>query len=551
MSKIANATKKVRRSGKSKAVVNYMGGISYELSPVESLKMVTASSIFAEPAYYRDGEFAPMYLHDSSVVIDSLFAQYSVFKETGENTSEFMERIIDEALEADFEATIRWAVVLRKEFLMRLNPQVIMVRAAMHPRRAEFNKANPGLFTRINEQVMLRADEPASQFAYYLYRNGSKSSTPNVLKRNWAKRLERASRYEIAKYKNGAVGMIDTVRVCHANSPVIDELMETGTVTTEEDEKTWENMRSAGKSWREILNTCNLMHMALLRNLRGIFTEIDDIGMCRRLCDTLKKGVPGGKQFPFRYWSAYKAIECTTGLHHQQLLLDTLEECIDISCENMPTLNGKTICLTDNSGSAWGTFNSEYGSVTVAEIDNLSSVIAARNSEEGYVGKFGDRLTISSVSKRNGVLTQTRNLNKERGRDVGHATENGIWIFLDKAIREKEHWDNIFIFSDMQAGHGGLYGTEDGIEEYTKQGYACRNEMIDVAKLINIYRSQVNPKVNVFSIQTAGYDNVVIPEYGYRTNILYGWTGKEIIFANEMIQFWNRIDEKVKNGKGK
>ena len=74
--------------------------------------------------------------------------------------------------------------------------------------------------------------------------------------------------------------------------------------------------------------------------------------------------------------------------------------------------------------------------------------------------------------------------------------------------------------------------------------------MIDVAKLINVYRSQVNPKVNVFSIQTAGYNNVVIPEYGYRTNILYGWTGKEIIFANEMIQFWNRIDEKVKNGKG-
>ena len=296
MSKIANATKKVRRDAKAKAVVNYMGGISYELSPVESLKMVTASSIFAEPAYYRDGEFAPEFLRDASVVINPLFAQYSLFSETKENTSEFMERIIDEALEADFEATIRWAVVLRREFMMRLNPQVIMVRAAMHPRRAEFNKANPGLFTRINEQVMLRADEPASQFAYYLYRNGSKSSTPNVLKRNWAKRLERASRYEIAKYKNGAVGMIDTVRVCHANSPVIDELMKTGTVTIEEDEKTWENMRSAGKSWREILNTCNLMHMALLRNLRGIFTEIDDIGMCRRLCDTLKKGVQGGKQ---------------------------------------------------------------------------------------------------------------------------------------------------------------------------------------------------------------------------------------------------------------
>ena len=201
------------------------------------------------------------------------------------------------------------------------------------------------------------------------------------------------------------------------------------------------------------------------------------------------------------------------------------------------------MCLTDNSGSAWGTINSEYGSVRIAEIDNLSSVIAARNSEEGYVGMFGDKLAISPISKRNGVLTQTQKLNKTHGKNVGHATENGIWLFLDKAICEKEHWDNIFIFSDMQAGHGGLYGTPKAAEEYARQGYACRGNMIDVAKLINTYRSQVNPKVNVFSVQTAGYNNVVVPEYGYRTNILHGWTGKEIIFANEMIQFWNQIDE--------
>ena len=46
------------------------------------------------------------------MMIDPLFAKYSLFTETEENTSEFMERIIDEALEADFEAAIRWAAVL-------------------------------------------------------------------------------------------------------------------------------------------------------------------------------------------------------------------------------------------------------------------------------------------------------------------------------------------------------------------------------------------------------------------------------------------------------
>ena len=65
-----------------------------------------------------------------------------------------------------------------------------------------------------------------------------------------------------------------------------------------------------------------------------------------------------------------------------------------------------------------------------------------------------------------------------------------------------------------------------------------------MAKLIDDYRKYVNPKVNVFSIQTAGYKNVVVPEYGYRTNILYGWTGKELVFADAMIKMWDEIDKK-------
>ena len=136
-----------------------------------------------------------------------------------------------------------------------------------------------------------------------------------------------------------------------------------------------------------------------------------------------------------------------------------------------------------------------------------------------YVGMFGDKLIISPVSKRNGVLAQTQKLNQTRGRDVGLATENGIWLFLEKAIREKEHWDNIFIFSDMQAGHGGLYGTEDGAAKYTKQGYSCYGKMIDVAKLINAYRSQVNPKVNVLvfkaqdTIMLLCRSTVIVPTY--------------------------------------
>ena len=535
----------VRNAPAADTVENFMGGISYKWNALDTLKMVTASSVFGEPAYYRDGAFRDMTITDGLMRIDPVFAEYVVScirTFDGVPTSKVMEEAIDTALDCDFRAALEWAVTLRRDYYMRLNPQVIMVRAALHPKRRAFDEECPGLFGEIEKAVMARADEPASQLTYYLYRRGSKARIPSVLKRAWARRIGEMSRYEMYKYRTAGVGLIDTVRICHAKGALVDELMRTGTIAVEDSEKTWETMRTGGASWAQILDTIRIGHMALLRNLRGIFSEIDDMDRAREILGELRAGVPGGKQFPFRYYSAYMTVGKASGINHKQMILDALEECMDISCANLPRLKGRTMCLSDNSGSAWGAFTSEYGTVTVADIDNLSSVIAARNSDEGVVGKFGDRLIRTDISKRNGVLTQARKLSGSRSADVGGATECGIWLFFDEAIRKKEVFDHIFIYSDMQAGHGGLYGTPAEQQRYMNAGFGCRGSYIDAARLIDVYRRTVNPKVNVFSVQTAGYNNVVIPENGYRTALLYGWTGKELIYADAMDRFWDEKD---------
>ncbi len=548
MNKMAQEEKNRRSAEKNGAVDNFMGGVSFRWNALDTLKMVSASSIFAEPAYYRDGQYAPMSIMDGKAKTDPLFADYVVSmlrRFDGMTTTQVMEKAIDEALDLDFKGTLEWAVTLRNEYYMRLNPQVIMVRAAIHPGRQAFTRENPGFFAEIQRKVMLRADEPASQFLYYLFRKGSKAALPSILKRAWARRIEEMSRYEIYKYRNAGVGLIDTVRVCHAGGELVDELMQTGTVTPEEEEKTWETMRSSGATWQEILDSIHIGHMALLRNLRGIFSEISDMDRTKAILEDLKAGVRKGKQFPFRYYSAYWAIIKDTDVHHRRMILDALEECVDIACDNMPKLKGRTICLSDNSGSAWGAFTSEYGSVTVAVIDNLSSVVTARNSDEGTVGKFGDKLIRFDISKRNGVLKQVGNISGDRGSDVGGSTECGIWLFFKEAIERKEHFDHIFIYSDMQAGHGGLYGTVAETAVYTAAGYSCRGSYIDVAKLIADYRKKVNPKVNVYSVQTAGYNNVVIPENGYRTALMYGWTGRELVYADAISRFWDEKESSV------
>lgn len=546
---MSKMSKNLKNKDENKRVENFMGGYSYEINPLDTMKMVTASSIFGEPQYYIDGEFAKSGLKSQiKNNIEKVFSPYSVIDMDfikGKTTKEIMEEVIDNSLEYDFEGTLRWAEVLRKEYYMRLNPQIIMVRAAMSKHRTEFTEKHPGLFDEINQNVMRRCDDPLSQLTYYLYINKSKNKLPGILKKSIRKRLEKARAYELKKYKNKEIGIIDAVRITHANSKIIDELMQTGNIDVEENDLTWENLRASKKSWIEILDTIKMNHMALLRNLRGIFSEINDMEKTIEIMEQLKKGVKYGKQFPFRYMSAYNAIKESSDVNYKGVILDTLNECVDIACDNLPKLKGKSAFLSDNSGSAWGTCTSEFGRVTIGDIDNLSSMIGAVNSDDGYVFAFGDKLIEYPVSKRDGILTQSKDMSTSARKSVGLSTENGIWIFFRDAINKKEHWDNIFIYSDMQAGHGGLYGTDKGIKEYNKAGYDVGG-YVDVAKLIDDYRKCVNPKVNVFSIQTAGYKNVVVPEYGYRTNILYGWTGKELVFADAMIKIWDEIDERSK-----
>jgi len=518
------------------SVTNFMGGNSYTLNPIDTLRIISASSIFGEPQYYREGMKGKSKISNRDQLLElSIFSDMFTNAETAD---EVFAKAIDAALDYDMGATLRLAVELRTDYFMRLNPAVIFVRACIHKNRPDFNQANPGLMKEVGKKIALRPDDLTNQFEYYMFLNGTKQGLPSLVKRTWAERLNEFSRYQLNKYKGKR--LIDLVRISHASSEDINELMKTGTIKVTETEKTWESLRSEGKTWAAILDTIKIPHMALLRNLRGIFTEIKSIETANLVLNQLKDGVIKGKQFPFRYWSAYKATQ-SAEINHKQLVLDTLEECIDISVANMPKLSGKVACLSDNSGSSWGQITSEYGSTACAEIANLSSLITAMQADEGYVGVFGDKLSMKAVSKRNGLLTQLEETSN-RGKAQGQSTENGIWLFWDKAIKNKEHYDTVFIYSDMQAGHGGLYGVDES--KYRDYIHKAGGSYIDVLALVEKYRATVNPKVNIFSVQVSGYNNSVLPENLYRGAILAGWTGKEPIFAKSIIDTWDNIENR-------
>jgi hypothetical protein len=603
--------------------LNFMGAKNFKLPALLRLYVVFASGIIGEPQYYRDSKDIK-----TSVIkysgLSKIDSQLLMFPENaGKTSNDIYMETLKNALDADFEQTLCFASTLRNEYGMRLGPQIILVEAAQHVSRPNFNQNHPAIFRNVAKQVIQIPTDLKSQMEYFAKTYREKGvKIPSILKLCWKDALERFSKYQYSKYAV-ANKLVDAVRLSHPRSdknPAIKELVLNGKVVVEEQDSTWEKMRSSGKSWKDIYGALgrSFPHMALLRNLRNMSNEFS-VDEMETVMNQLVQGVARGKQFPFRYYTAHQQFQegyaptntsaptrggrsrgrgvsivaskgktpsktdegwkwkawrenkkrkqnldelvpvvevvvpepvieqkqndppvIALNTNMRSCIQNGLERCMKKAVENMPSLKGRVVCLSDNSGSAHGAFQSEYGSQSVASIGNLSSIITAMGATEGgEIGIFGDRLHMYKVSKERGIIEQLEEVNNI-GKQIGQSTENGIWIWFKEQYENKnkddQKVDHLFVYSDIQCGHGGLYGIGNDYKDFT-----CHGRYIDVIKLITRHREKVNGSLNVFTIQTAGYDNSLIPETLHRTAILAGWSGNELSYAHEMINIWDAL----------
>lgn len=568
MLKINPSSKSVQEQKiKSMQHENHMGGVSYNISnPIYALKIVALSSFFGEPSYYdkmarheRDekslSKFSQSQLnkfqHNEEIlerILPSLSSETSenyVSDEAQYSTVSYMEMLIDNALNFDAKSTLELAAELRDVHHIRTTPQVILVRAANHKAVRDYAVENKkSLIVEYANKIIQRTDEVTVQLAYQMQVFGK--PIPNSLKKAWSQYLEKQNDYSLAKYRmeKRAYKLVDVVNVSHPKSESIDKLMK-GKLKLVDNKSTWESYISQNGSnkdtWTHVIKSGMMGHMALLRNLRNLLKNNVDVNL---FIEDLVNGVEEGKQLPFRYLSAYNEINnincATTGISASSVaaVLDALDDCIDKSIVHLPKLSGKIASLSDNSGSAHGCPISTMSKMTVAQIGNLMSVLTARTSENVAnvdVLVFGDKLINVPVRKNTSVLSQTEQVN-ELGKTVGMSTENGIWIFFKEILKNKTHYDHVFIYSDMQAGHGGLYGSNSS--DYYEFKYERENgnktEYIDVAKLIKKYHSEVNPNCKFYLVQIAGYDDTIVPEFYKNVYVLGGWSDQILKFASEM-----------------
>ncbi len=573
---------------------NFMGGECYELfNPIQALRLPLCSQFLGEPSYYMPfgkgdtkKEKRNEKRNEKTKQVLSQLGNHVMFpKYCLMSRQEAFFKAANLALDYDFEATLAEADKTRNEFFMRKTPAQLLAIAASHPGRIEFNKKNPKAFRNVVKKCCVLPGDMKSILDAWKSLHGSKSKFPSFMKRAFVDRLSELTSYHAGKYSRN---IIDMTRISHPKKNVVEKtkvlnpLMKNGKLVLDESAITWEKHRSQGKSWVETFDAMNgrIPHMAALRNMRGFAQSNPGIEYMKKYCSMLLSGVKNGKQFPYRYISAYEECKNASKVENTntaepiankvinkkkgytpkekppikpiyfEMMEKCLQECLEKSIENFPSLQGNVIALSDNSGSAHGAFTSQYGRRTVADIGNLSALVTALScTGKGVVGVFGDRLHEYTVDKSRSFLEQYEEISKI-GKTVGGSTENGIWLFFKRAFNNPTNYsyNHFFCYSDMQAGHGELYGLDPEMqEEYEMEGEKYEAQRyIDVMSLITNYRRKLNPKVNVFMVQTAGYNDAIIPQTTYRGAIMAGWTGNEVVYADKLVKLWDEVEEPPK-----
>jgi hypothetical protein len=181
-------------------------------------------------------------------------------------------------------------------------------------------------------------------------------------------------------------------------------------------------------------------YMALLRNLRN-FDEAQVFAKVKaevkaRLEDPAE--VAKSRQFPYRFWSAYKNVPSMEWAA-------SLEKALELSTKNIPELPGRTLVLIDTSGSMQSPV-SNRSKVQRYEIGALFAAAVAKKSEKVDVHLFAtDTMPFPVVDPSISTLRYIENVQRQIGK-VGHGTN------LHQAVRQTfAGHDRVVLMTDEAA----------------------------------------------------------------------------------------------------
>lgn len=191
------------------------------------------------------------------------------------------------------------------------------------------------------------------------------------------------------------------------------------------------------EAWQAVIPTMG--YMALLRNLRNF----EDAGVSKKVMKQVAARIEDpdevrrSRQFPYRFWSAYKFAPSVTWAR-------ALESALSTSVENVPELPGRTLALIDTSGSMQSPV-SNRSKVQRFEVAALFAAAQAKRAHNADVVIFASGHRPLPVKRSHSVLRYIEAVGSSIG-SVGHAT-----MLYEALVENFDGHDRVVVFTDEQA----------------------------------------------------------------------------------------------------
>lgn len=470
------------------------------------------------------------------------------------------------------------------------------------------NLQNKDWAKRFYSKIIVRPDDMTEILSAYAKLNGMSDNDvkkiPNSMKKGFKEALEGLDAYRIDKYKmkTRSFSLVDLVRLFHPkatkkNAEAYKRLIEGKSLANLYDSKILEKeMTKAGQKTKDmtekdkveakkeaittVINNVNGMPvMNLLRNLRNILLYAPDkvTEACEQL--TIKDKIMNSRLLPFRFATAYSEIEklsyyyteisstkssiqfedekssslCSENefRRNKEMVLNAIEKALEISCLNIPKLEGNVAILVDDSGSMRGDAGgssrvSAFSKTSTSMIAHLFASMVMYRQDNVYLGLFGDKLINVPVKRDMRLLDYTK-WTFEKGGECGGATETGIYDFIRQVVKEKKKIDNVIVFSDCQIGSIHTKGYYGGYSEFTAwYGNNSSDRGKHFHELFKEFR-KINPNANFIVVNLRQSGSTSVFDKSQRILNIAGWSDKIFDVITSQCKGWDAMIKEIES----
>lgn len=445
-------------------VTNVAGGLSYSQSPELELISILLTS-FANDQFYRSA--------------NDTFA-----------------RLISLIVDCDKEFVAKAAVYARNEFGMRSISHVVASELAPHIKGREWAK---DFYT----AIVHRPDDMGEILSYHVSKNGK---IPNAMKKGFAKAFDKFNEYQLAKYKGEGKGfkLVDVVNLVRPipvekNAEALrklikgelksfdtfeSELSKAGQEATNEEEKA----EFKKDVWVNLVKEKKIGYFAILRNLRNIIEQAPEVLTEALDMLTDEKLIKKSLVLPFRFMTAFKAVQEKTGTH-TRLTLMALNKAVDLSLNNVPKFEGENLVVLDVSSSMTQGVGDKQSPAAIGALF-AASLVKANNCD--FI-TFDRDARYVNLNPMDSTITLANSI----------IFNGGSTDFRTIFIKANRKYDRVIILSDMQ----GWVGLNPPTREYNEWKKRCNANPFIYSFDLNSYGSMQFPEQNVFAL--AGFSEKI------------------------------------------